>query len=363
VLAGEGTAPYLASVPPSYNAPYYAVAHLWLLLTPFGLDEVGLRLLSLVAGVGAVAVLTRAVQRLAGTAVGLAAGLLAAANPLVVEYAAEARGYSLALLATATALLGLARWLDGDGLLLYGLGAAAMGLAHWFALPALAGMALGAALLRRRPLRPLVLVTGLAVLPTAALVVLAVANGAGGDNVGFIRDTGLRLPELAARAWSGGSALLLVLTLAAVAAGLVRGGRVAVVAGAWLAVPLLALTVVQLARPVFVPRYLLPSLLALAVLAALGRRRGGGRSPWGPPPGCWPPRCGPGCRCSTAGPARTGGRPWPTCRASSDRVSRSWPSTPGPPSRSCSTATRWRRSSCCRPTPRPRRTSSGCCAR
>ncbi len=55
LVRGEGTIDYLRDAPPSYNAPYYAVAHLWLALTPFGADEVGLRLLSLVAGVAAVA--------------------------------------------------------------------------------------------------------------------------------------------------------------------------------------------------------------------------------------------------------------------------------------------------------------------
>ena len=101
VLAGEGTTSYLQGVPPSYNAPYDVVVHLWLALTRLPADDLGPRLLSLLAAVAAVAVLTAAVTRLAGRAVGLTAGLLAATNPLVVEYAAEARGYGLALLATA----------------------------------------------------------------------------------------------------------------------------------------------------------------------------------------------------------------------------------------------------------------------
>ena len=208
----------------------------------FGADDVGLRLLSLLAAVGAVAVLTRAVQRLAGPAVGLAAGLLVAANPLVVEYAAEARGYGLALLATATALLGLARWLDGGACCCTAAGAAAMGLAHWFALPALAGLALGGrCCCAAAPLRPLVVVTGLAVLPTAALVVLAVVNGAGGDNVGFIRDTGVRLPWLARAGVDGRlGACCSSARSPRSSAGLRRGGRAAVVAGAWVGVPLLA---------------------------------------------------------------------------------------------------------------------------
>jgi mannosyltransferase len=126
VVTGEGTIPYLADAPPSYNAPYYAVVHLWLLVTPFGADETGLRLLSLVAGVAAVAVFTRAVTRLSGSSTtGVVAGLVLAANPLVVAYAGEARGYMLALLATSACALGLARWLEGGSLWLYGAAAAA----------------------------------------------------------------------------------------------------------------------------------------------------------------------------------------------------------------------------------------------
>jgi mannosyltransferase len=270
VVTGEGTAQYLDGIPPSYNAPYYVAVHLWLSLTPFTADDIGLRMLSLVAAVGAVAVLVRAVQRLAGAAIGLAAGLLMAANPLVVEYSAEARGYGLAMLATAVTALGLVRWLDGQGLIVYGVGAAAMGLAHWFAVPVLLGLASAAVLLRRRAAFPVLGVTAVALLPVGALVALAVGNGAGGDNVGFIRDVGAALPWFALQAWTAQSAVLAAAVLTAVTVGLARGGRTAVLAGAWVAVPLLIVSVAQLAQPVFVPRYLLPALLGLAVLAALG---------------------------------------------------------------------------------------------
>lgn len=51
VVHGEGTISYLRDAPPSYNGPYYAVVHLWLIVTRLAADEVGLRLLSLVAAV------------------------------------------------------------------------------------------------------------------------------------------------------------------------------------------------------------------------------------------------------------------------------------------------------------------------
>ena len=274
VLTGEGTASYLREVPPSYNAPYYVVVQAWLGLTRLPADEVGLRLLSLCAAVAGVAVLTAAVSRLAGRTAGVLAGLLAATSPMVVEYAAEGRMYGLALLATATAVLGLARWLDDGRLGLWAVGATTAGLAHWFAVPVVAGLALAALALRRRAALPVVGVAAAAVLPTLALVALVQLNGTGDSAVGWIRGAGGEVPLLAVQAWTGGGGVLLVVLLAAAAAGLVLGQRTtAVVAACWVGVPLAAVTAAELLRPVFVPRYLLPALLGLAVLAAVGLAR------------------------------------------------------------------------------------------
>lgn len=279
VLQGEGTTSYLVGVPPSYNAPYYVVVHAWLALTRLPANDVGLRLLSLLASVAAVGVLTAAVTRLAGRRVGLTAGLLAATNPLVVEYSAEARGYGLAMLATAVTVLGLARWLDGGRMWLYLAGATLAGLAHWFALPVVAGLALAGLLLRRTRGWLLAGATALAAVPTLLLVGLTQVNGIG-DSAIAILGVGLALPARALGAWSSGSALLLTGTLLAATAGLVlgvRGGapvrRAVVVGSCWVGVPLVLLTVAELVRPVFVGRYLLPTLLGLSLLAALGTSR------------------------------------------------------------------------------------------
>jgi mannosyltransferase len=278
VWTGTGTTSYLADVPPSYNAPYYAVVHLWLGVTRLPADELGLRLLSLLAAVGAVAVLVRAVQRLAGTAVALAAGLLAASSPLVVEYSAEARMYGLALLAVATTALGLSRWLDAAprGLLLLGLGGGAAGLLHWFALPVVAGLVLSALVLRGRAALPVAAVGALAAVPSLALVGLSRLNGTGTSAAGWIRESEAPVPVLALQAWTGGHTVLLTLLLLALAAGLVTAVRrdgarpLAVLAVCWTVVPLVVVQVAELVRPVFVPRYLLPALLGVALLAALG---------------------------------------------------------------------------------------------
>ena len=272
-VRGDGTIAYLRDAPPSYNFPYYVVAHVWLVVTPFGADEVGLRLLSLVAMAGAVVAFTRAVGRLADRRTGLVAGLLLATNPFVVAYSAEARGYALAMLATALAALGLARWLDGEprALALYGVAAAFAGLFHWYAVLVTAAFAAAALVLRRRQALPVAAVTALAMLPALAVVATALANGVAGSGAEWIREVGLAVPRLVLRSWVAGSWFLLVPVLVAAVAGVVKGDRQArVVALCWVGLPVAAVTAGELVRPVYVDRYLLPALLGLAVLTALG---------------------------------------------------------------------------------------------
>jgi mannosyltransferase len=286
VLSGEGTTGYLADVPPSYNAPYYVVTHLWLAVTGLPVGELSLRLPSLLCAVAGCALLTVAVARLGGRSTGLAAGLLVATAPLVVEYAVEARGYGLAVLAVGLTALGLVRWLDGGRLALYAVGALCAGLAHWFTLPVLGGLVLAAGLLTGRRALLLAAVTAVAALPTLALVALAATQDTAGTTTGWIRDTGGGVPQLSLQAWTAGSTPLLVAVLLAAGAGLVRAARgpdrrTAVVGACWVAVSVLLVTLAELVRPVFVPRYLLPGLLGLTVLAAAGLLPAGSpRRPW-----------------------------------------------------------------------------------
>jgi len=271
VVEGTGTTSYLAGVPPSYNAPYYLVVHLWMSLPGLGGDT-SLRVLSVLATAGGLALTTRAVARLGGRAAGLLAGLVLAASPLVLEQAVEARSYGLAVLATAAAALGLVRWLQDPprGLLLFGLAGAGMGLAHWYAATVLAAFVVAALALRGRRALPVVLVGAAAVLPTAALIALNLLNGTGGRNAEHLHDTGGQLAGLAVTAWAGGENPLLYLTVGLAVVGAVRATGLRGVAVAWLVVPLLLLVAAELVRPVYLPRYLLSGLLALGVLAAAG---------------------------------------------------------------------------------------------
>lgn len=271
IVTGEGTTSYLDGVPPSYNAPYYLVAHLWVWLPGLGGDT-SLRVLSLLAAAGGLALITRAVARLSGRAGGVLAGTVLAVSPLLLEQAVEARSYGLAVLATGGAVLGLARWLQEAprGLVLFGVAGAGAGLAHWYALTVLAAFVLAALVLRGRRALPVAVVGAAAALPALGFVALAVLTGTGARNAGHLRSTGGRLAGLAVEAWSAGLTPLVAVTVALAVLGALRARGLRVVAAAWVLVPLALLTLTELVRPVYLPRYLLAGLLGLGVLAAAG---------------------------------------------------------------------------------------------
>ena len=271
ITSGQGTTSYLAGVPPSYNAPYYLVVSAWTSVPGLGGDT-ALRVLSLLATAGGLALITRGVSRLAGRATGVLAGLVLAASPLLLEQAVEARSYGLAVLATGGAFLGLVRWLQEPprGLLLFGLAGAGMGLAHWYAATVLAAFVVAALLLRGRRAVPVLLIGAAAALPAVLLVALNLLNGTGARNAEHLRDTEGTLADRAVVAWSGGLTPLLYLGVGLAVLGALRARGVRVVATAWLLVPLLLLVTAELVRPVYLPRYLLAGLLGLGVLAAAG---------------------------------------------------------------------------------------------
>ena len=136
--AADGTARNLyryvtdqAGIPPTY----FVVTWVWARL--FGTGEVALRSISVLAGVGTIVVAYGAARALGqGRAVARVAALLIAVNPMLVWYSQEARPYSLvALLVACTVLFG-ARWLrDGRRLDLgcWALAATAAVAVHYYA--------------------------------------------------------------------------------------------------------------------------------------------------------------------------------------------------------------------------------------
>jgi mannosyltransferase len=96
----------------SESAPplYYALAWLWTQLT--GTGEFGLRSLSALAGVATVPVAYLLGVELRDRRAGIAAAALVAANPMLLWYSQEARGYALLVLLTSVSLLCFLRALD-----------------------------------------------------------------------------------------------------------------------------------------------------------------------------------------------------------------------------------------------------------
>jgi len=100
---------YSESAPPLY----YALAWLWTQAT--GTAEFGLRSLSAAAGVATVPVAYLAGRELRNRRTGLIAAALVAVNPMLVWYSQEARAYSLLVLLTTLSLLYTLRSLPADG--------------------------------------------------------------------------------------------------------------------------------------------------------------------------------------------------------------------------------------------------------
>ncbi|MFT4262027.1 MAG: glycosyltransferase family 39 protein [Nocardioides sp.] len=264
----QGVIGYLMDVPPSFNAPYYVLMHGWCAV--FGTGDVALRLPSLLCSATAVAVMAVLGQRLAGPVAGLVTGLLCAVSPLLAGQAVQARDYGAAMLAVALCALWLVSWRStGRGVRRVAFAAGAAGLLHWFTLPVIAGL-MGVALTSRFSWRPrckMVLALALAVVPAALLVGWSLAGGTYGAPTP--PTVGWSLPVTAVRDWSGTSPLLAGLLAIAALAGALTSRHRALILG-WVVVPLMLVTAVELTRPTYFPRYLLFTLLGLALAAALG---------------------------------------------------------------------------------------------
>ena len=246
-------------------AGYYLLLHGWLQLV--GTSAWSLRLPSAVALVAAVAVTTRLGRRVVGPAGGLLAGSLLATNPFVLFFGVDARPYAGAVLAAAA-----------SGLILFGapgvpsrrrralLGGVVVAgvLAHLFFLLAVAAQLLG---LRgsRRPLRPWLLPTGLALLLTSPLLLLSATQTA---EVGYLHGPGLLSVPGWFQALAGGKAWLSVPAALVLATALVSRRFPHPQLACWLLLPGPVLLLVSLVHPLYLNRYVVESAPALSLLLA-----------------------------------------------------------------------------------------------
>ena len=252
--------------------PYYALMRVW--TTVFGDSDLALRLPSVLFAAGTAGLLAAIGIRMSGRRVGITAGLIFAAIPMISRYAHDARPYALTLLAATLATYLLLRVLDKPTFghyLAYTATVALLGLAHMVALLLLPAHAVIVWQLRRtgRRLALWSLAAAIGVLPVLPL--LYVGQRQSGTQIGWIPPLTLtRFGETPALLFGGAIVAGAVMALALAAMSL-RG--TVVVATAWALVPAAGLAAAAQVTPIWLSRYLLFVLPAWALLAALALRQ------------------------------------------------------------------------------------------
>ncbi|HEY3501550.1 MAG TPA: glycosyltransferase family 39 protein [Actinocatenispora sp.] len=247
------------------NGPYYVFMWGWTHL--LGRSDLALRLPSVIAMTVAAALVAALGSRFCGPRAGLVAGLLFAILPAVSRYGQEARVYALVVCFAAASTLLLARALDRPRFtrfLPYVLVVAVMGLLNVVSLVLLVAHGLLVLVLRRRALAgwvPSVLVGA-----APAVVLLALSMGQRGQ-VGWIAPSSITalaaFPYQLFGATAIGGALLVLSVLA------VSYRHPAVVYTTWAVLPAVVLFVAGHYTSVWLPRYLLFTLPAWVLLAAM----------------------------------------------------------------------------------------------
>jgi mannosyltransferase len=253
--------------------PYYFFMHFW--TSVVGDTVLDLRLPSIIAMAGAVALAGELGRRLSSPLIGVMTGLLLCLIPNTSRYAAEARPYAFACLFSALAFLFLYLALERPGVwrwLGYGLSVVFLGLSHIIALTTL-GAHLAVLCFHQRTMRSRRVVIGwCATVGAALLILLPVAllgMGQQEQQVAWVAPLTLRVlrsspGEIVGSVEAGW--LLLGLVLAAAWRPVQHLAEVALLA----VVPIVVLAAASVVdTPLWVARYLLIVLAPAAMLAAV----------------------------------------------------------------------------------------------
>jgi uncharacterized membrane protein len=277
------------------NPLYFVLIRLWGVL---GHGESVIRSFSVLTAVATVPVVYLLGRELFDSSTGLWAAALTAVNSFVVEYAQEARGYSLLLFLVALSTLFLARAVKEPATrrwVFYGI---AMGLAiatHIFAFEVLVAHIAAVALTRREVLRDrparisfaaLILLmplfaaqtiwlilanSGVDWIPKRALISLAIVTFSLAGQTQAV-PTLVSLSPLAAVLIAVD--LVVIVPLIELARGFMRGMRSIVwphtLLVLWFVVPVVGTFIVSFAFPMFLDRYLIVALPAIPLLTAVG---------------------------------------------------------------------------------------------
>jgi hypothetical protein len=266
------------------SALYFLLLRLWL---PLGDGEATVRALSVIPAVATIPVLYALGRQLFGVRVGLLAALLLAVNGSHIRYAQEARGYSLAVFLATLATLLFARLVrrPSSGVWLgYVLSAVLAVYSHFFAGLVLIAHAASLAFLPRQDLpRRSLLGAGASVGVLLLPLGMFLARTDAGQIAWVKPPSGWEVLQVLWALAGIGSEVAVYLVLAGVALGAgaaawrARGRSFEVwryaLPALWLVLPLIAALAVSVAKPVLVDRYLLVSLPAFVLLAAVGLER------------------------------------------------------------------------------------------
>jgi len=252
---------------------YYALLHAWLQL---GTGEVWARVPSVLAMTVAAALVAAIGTRLVSAPVGLLAGLLFAVNPSVSYYAQEARSTALVAAVALLAVWFLLQAVDRRPGWWAAYAVACLVLVALNLLAVLVPLALVLTLLRWGRTRRVLLRWALATAPAVLLTgVLLAVTSRQPFQVGWIPRPGVGSVRDLAHLALGPTLPLVVLGALLVLTGMLPGGprperRLRALAVPLLVVPAAALLAASFVQPMFVPRYVFPSVAAVALLAALG---------------------------------------------------------------------------------------------
>ena len=252
---------------------YYLLLRPW--SAAFGTGEAALRSVSVLGAMATVALVVVLGRRLTGERAAVYAGAMLAVNPFFIQYAQEARSYTVTLAVLVGAGITLCRALErpsGGRLAAYALLAGLSVYVHFFA--ALVVVAQGAGVVvARLPWRRIV--PAWVVIAVAFLPVLAFLATVDTDDVDTVARPSLASALDVVVTMVGGVGLLVALVGLGVLAVGDRGHSAGTrLLAAWLVLPLVATFVFSVAvKPMFLDRFLIVVLPALVLLAGAGLAR------------------------------------------------------------------------------------------
>jgi mannosyltransferase len=250
---------------------YYVLMHVWVSLV--GGSDVMLRLPSVLAMAASAGLTARLGTRLASPRVGLLSGLVFAVLPTTSRYAQEARPYALVVLAAVLCSLALVRVLDEPRvgrLLTYALATALLGLLHAIALLLIPAHALVVLAVRRSVMPRWLVAAGVGMLPALPALYLGSHQTAQVAWIGAPTSSSITAYPATLLGTAIGAGMILALAMYAVST-----RHPAVLYTCWAIIPAVGLLVASQLTALWLPRYLLFTAPAWALLAgtALGRTR------------------------------------------------------------------------------------------